>query len=193
MPLHLHSIRGDLLAEAPQHCQLAVYWVRGGFNPAHPQWMKVSQQYKQMVLLPAEPQTRKPWQRPNGATFELTPGDDQLRHIHVLPKPADAHGYPSLLAVGAAVAGALDVARGLNVQKVGFIHLPVHHGGQEQAVPVDDWGASAMIGAIGAWDAIHPDTITDVFLFDLEGDFDRFVNLPPPVPSPPPLNPPLPE
>lgn len=199
MPLHIHSITGDIVTRAPKNCQFVALWLRDGFNRSSMTWQAIRQRYPEMkCIYPARTRTRntdKPWLNPNGATFELALPDIQLRYIHVLPNPAGKRACPDLPAVGAAVGRALDEAHRLVVQKVGFIHIPVSPGRRKPTPTQDDWSAGAMIGAIGAWDAAQPDAITDVFLFDLAGHFKRFVIVKHTArnPRPPKPKPPLPE
>ena len=179
MALHIHSITGNIVAEAPERCQLTALWLRDGSPLRVTTWKAIREEYQTMrCIFPPRSRTRnteKPWLNPNGATFELARADNQLRYIHILPNPLGKLGCPDLPAVGAAVAGALDEALRLVVQKVGFIHIPVSPGSRRPTQTQDERSAIAMIGAIGAWDAAHPEAITDVFLFDHDGQFRRFV------------------
>lgn len=181
--MELHSVTGDIVEEAPSRCDMTALWLGVGFNRRSQTWQAIRARYPEMRLVPPPPEM--PWRNPEGVTFEISPPDGLLRYIHVLPNRADAHGCPDLPAVGAAVGSALDVAKGLRVRKVGFIHIPVSPGGWKPTPTECEWSASAMIGALGAWEASHPKRITDVFLVDLGGDFDRFVELatrnPPPA------------
>ena len=191
--MRLHCLNGDIVDLAPKHCEMTVLWLRDGYNRRFQTWRALRTKYPVMTALARASDTDKPWQNTKGVTFELAMPDKLLRYIHVLPNPTDRHGCPDLRTVGAMIGSALGVANGLEVRKVGFIHVPAYPSGRRPAQTAsreekDRMSAGAMIGALGEWDASHHEKVTDVYLFDLDGCFKPFLwgaGEPPRKPRPP--------
>jgi hypothetical protein len=166
--MHLHSVTGDIVDLAPEICEMTVLWLRKGFNRNSQTWRDVRRRHPMITV-------QEPWQNPVGVTFDVTQPGQLLHRILVLPNPEDAFGYPAPATVGAVVAKAMDEALRVRARMVGFIHIPVSFGGRCPTKADDVLSAGAMIGALGAWNALHPDEVYDVFLFDLGGDFESLL------------------
>lgn len=159
---------------------MTALWLRDGDPQRVEAWRTLRRKYPAMRILSRVRNNDKPWLNTSGATFELASADKLLRYIHVMPNPKGRHGYPDLLTVGEAVGRVLDVAIDLGVKKVGLIHIPAYPGGRRPAKTTsqkqkDGMSAGAMIGALGEWDASHPNKVTDVYVVDLHGCFKPFV------------------
>ena len=174
--MHLHSLTGDLVERAPEICHMMVLWLHGAEQPLT--WAVLRERYPNMELQAPALDVETPWWNPGGATFKLHLANGRLRYIHVMPNLHDAEGCPSVESLGRAVGAALDAAVRIGhpgVSSVAFSLIPVSDGGQGPGIGNDEQSAIAMIGALGAWDASHPEKLTHAYLVDRDGRFRPYV------------------
>jgi hypothetical protein len=171
--MNIRAIKGDIAELAPDIAELAILWIRSGFNRRFTTWeFGLHIRYPGLTPLGKwETVPAKPWLASSDQVLEIHPPDRLLRYLYIFSNPFDGLGFPTLGAVQDAVTRCLDQAAELGVQRIAMIQLPFAPEGRKQTRPQHLESVTAMIAALRRWDAARPDKITDVYLVDLDDDF----------------------
>lgn len=169
--MRIQSIAGNVAEVAPRSSEIAILWLRSGFNLRFSTWhFEISKKWP-LVIPEGLVDAMKPWKGNTDTLFAVEPPFGRTRYVYVFANPSDSQGYAGVEEVSAAIDRAFDRARSLGVRSAALIHIPV--------VGCDDAeSARAMVVAIDRWDCAHPRWLEDVVLVDRTGDFRRILSEP---------------
>ncbi len=166
-------VKGDIADVAPRVAELAVLWIRGGFNQRAATWQfRIHKAYPTMRRADGETIPDQPWLSPTDQAFLILPADGRLRHLYLFSNPSNSRGLRDLAEVRAAVARSLNHARSIGVRRLAMILIPFAPAGEKPTREQNKESAAAIVAELRRWDTANPSTITHVHLVDLGGGFE---------------------